>query len=72
MSRQITASATINKMEELNSPMSSPKANSAIPLAPGVGLINMKIQSTNCLPKIKMWLKKEMGKNAAKTQLMTK
>lgn len=66
------ARAMINKAELLNSPNNSPKANSAIPLPPGVGLTNMNNHNTNCFPNTKKCWDKVSGKKAASIQLITK
>lgn len=66
------ARAIINNAELLNSPNNSPKANSAIPLPPGVGLTNINNHNTSCLPKTKKCWENESGKKAARMQLMTK
>ena len=46
----ITAIETIINEDSEKDLRSSPKANSATPLAPGVGLTNMNSHKTNCFP----------------------
>ena len=53
MIRQIMAMDTMIIDDLEKSCRSSPKANSATPLAPGVGLTNIKSHNTNCFANSK-------------------
>ena len=54
----------------INSPIKRGKANSAMPLLPGVGEMQSIIHITNCLAKIKRW--SPTGENARSMQFTTK